>query len=68
MLNNQQLADELGVTTTVVELWRRTDLGPPAVLLAGRPVYLRQDVDAWLDAGGARLESIAPTAPSWSCG
>lgn len=48
-LSRTQLAAELGVTTRTISRWRWNRKGPPAHRIAGRVMFKRADVLAWLD-------------------
>lgn len=48
-LTRDQLAEELGVTTRTISRWRWERKGPPAHKVAGRILFKRTDVEAWLD-------------------
>lgn len=59
MLNAAQLAERLGIPESTLTIWRRIQIGPPALMACGRPVYLDGEVEAWLDSGGALVFGIA---------
>lgn len=48
-LTRDQLAAELGVTTRTISRWRWERKGPPAHRIAGRVMFKRPDVEAWLE-------------------
>lgn len=63
MLNAAQLAGQLEVSASTLTLWRQMQVGPPALMVGGRPMYLIRDVQAWLDAGGGLAYGISSPLP-----
>lgn len=49
-LSRRQLADELRIDIRTLSRWRWQRKGPPAIRVAGRVLFKRSDVLAWLDA------------------
>ncbi len=49
-LSRQQLADELRVDLRTLNRWRWQRKGPPATRIAGRVLFKRSDVQAWIEA------------------
>jgi excisionase family DNA binding protein len=54
LLTERELADCLKVSLTTVRRLRRTGKGPPVVWVGRQPRYRKQDVDAWIAAGGGK--------------
>ena len=49
-LSRDQLAAELDVTTRTISRWRWNRKGPPATRIAGRVLFRRSDVLAWIES------------------
>ena len=51
LLNQQQLANLLGISARTLERWRSEHLGPPFIRLVGLGSvrYRRADIDHWLE-------------------
>jgi hypothetical protein len=51
-LDEQQLADQLGVKRSTLARWRRLAIGPPFVRKGKAPLYDRESAEQWLRNGG----------------
>ena len=49
-LSKADLAAELGITVRTITRWRMMRTAPPAVKFAGRVMFKRSDVMAWLES------------------
>lgn len=49
-LTRQQLADELNIDLRTLSRWRWQRKGPPATRVAGRVLFKRADVVAWIES------------------
>ena len=49
-LSRKKLAEELHVDVRTLARWKTLRKGPPHVVIAGRALYRRSDVAAWLAA------------------
>jgi hypothetical protein len=48
LLNPEQLAQQLNVTTRTLQRWEVERIGPPRVVIGRRIFYRLASVDAWL--------------------
>ncbi len=46
----EEVADKARTKPSTLRAWRRQGKGPKSVVVAGRLLYRRSDVDAWLAA------------------
>ena len=61
-LNEQALADRLGLSVRTLQRWRWKGKGPAYLKLGGRVVYRLEDVEAWELAnrvGAAEAAAVA---------